>query len=34
MEFAKENQFFRNKDLVGFLNDKYSRETISKNGIA
>ncbi len=31
IEFAKENQFFRNKDLVGFFNDKYSRETITRD---
>lgn len=31
IEFAKENQSFKNKDLVGFFDDKYSRETITRD---
>ncbi|MBU1046862.1 Fic family protein [Patescibacteria group bacterium] len=29
--FAKENKSFKNKDLVVFFNDKYSRETITRD---
>jgi len=31
IEFAKENQSFKNKDLVSFFDDKYSRETITRD---
>ena len=31
IEFAKENQSFRNKDLVSFFDNKYSRETITRD---
>ncbi len=31
IEFAKENQSFKNKDLVTFFNDEYSRETITRD---
>ena len=31
IEFAKENQSFKNKDLVVFFDDKYSRETITRD---
>lgn len=31
IEFAKKNQSFKNKDLVGFFDDKYSRETITRD---
>lgn len=31
IEFAKKNQSFKNKDLVAFLDDKYSRETITRD---
>jgi len=31
IEFAKENKSFKNKDLIGFFNDKYSRETITRD---
>lgn len=31
IEFAKENQSFKNKDLVAFFDDKYSRETITRD---
>ena len=31
IEFAKENQLFKNKDLVGFFGNKYSRETITRD---
>lgn len=31
VEFAKKNQSFKNKDLVGFFDDKYSRETITRD---
>ncbi len=29
--FAKENKSFKNKDLVAFFNDQYSRETITRD---
>ncbi len=31
IDFAKENKSFGNKDLVSFFNDKYSRETITRD---
>jgi Fic family protein len=31
LEFAKKNQSFKNKDLVVFFDDKYSRETITRD---
>lgn len=31
LEFAKKNQFFKNKDLITFFNDQYSRETITRD---
>ena len=31
IEFAKENQSFKNKNLVVFFNDEYSRETITRD---
>jgi len=31
IEFAKENRSFKNKDLVIFFNDEYSRETITRD---
>ncbi len=31
VEFAKKNQSFKNKDLVGFFDGKYSRETITRD---
>ncbi|MFC1801949.1 Fic family protein [Patescibacteria group bacterium] len=31
IKFAKENESFKNKDLVIFFNDKYSRETIARD---
>ena len=31
IEFAKKNQSFKNKDLVVFLDNKYSRETITRD---
>ena len=31
IEFAKKNQSFKNKDLVAFFDDKYSRETITRD---
>lgn len=31
LEFAKKNNSFKNKDLLGFFNDKYSRETITRD---
>jgi Fic family protein len=31
IEFAKEKKSFKNKDLVTFFNDKYSRETITRD---
>lgn len=31
LEFAKKNNSFKNKDLLVFFNDKYSRETITRD---
>lgn len=31
IEFAKKNQIFKNKDLITFFNDQYSRETITRD---
>ena len=31
IEFAKKNHFFKNKDLVAFFDNKYSRETITRD---
>ena len=31
VEFAKKNKSFKNKDLVNFFNDEYSRETITRD---
>lgn len=31
IEFAKKNHFFKNKEVVAFFDDKYSRETITRD---
>jgi hypothetical protein len=34
VDFAKENKSFKNKDLVAFFNEEYSRETITRDLIS